>query len=184
MPNNQGTIQSQKLLVVGGYVTLFAAFLVLGVVPVARGMSAARAQIGECKSEIAAREAKSRELEGIEKLVKSINLDTQDYSRLVPGNLNFSQFLNDLYREWTNAGITDVVSVRSLPPTSLGRSQKLPVEVRGKATYAQIQKFLQSLENLERLSSVGRLALDADVSMNGTVEVQLTLFIYSTKPAP
>jgi Tfp pilus assembly protein PilO len=59
----------------------------------------------------------------------------------------------------------------------------LPIEVRGKGTYAQFHGFLGRLESLRRLSSVGKLTIDADADMSGNVEVQLTLFIYSAKPS-
>jgi len=179
MPN-----KSPKVLVGTGYASLIIAFLVFGVLPIVQGHTAAQAQITQAQTEIRSRLEKKQQLESIQKLVASLKLDTSGYDRLVPNTPEFSPFLLSFGHEWVDVGLRERdLSVRSLPPMTLGRSEKRPIEIRGRGTYAQFHKFLERLESLDRLSSIGRLSIDADSSLNGIVDIQLTLFIYNTKPS-
>src|SRR5947209_4123405 len=108
MATNQPFHDSQKFLVVGGYTALIAAFVLFGVVPIVRGMSATQAQLVENKAEIASRQSKKQQLQEVKQLVNSITLDTRDYERLVPANLELSSFLSQVYKEWDAAGMKDV----------------------------------------------------------------------------
>ena len=164
------------------YAVLALGFVLAGVVPVVRGIDAAKADIRQDQAEIDARSARGRELQNLKNQVALIELVTRDFDRLVPPSQDLGPFLTQLYEQLGAAGMRDI-SVRNLAPIPLGRSQKLPIEVRGKGTYAQFHGFLTRLENLPRLSSVGKLSVDADTDMAGTVEVQLTLFIYNAKPS-
>jgi Tfp pilus assembly protein PilO len=174
--------RSNNVLLGTGYAVLAVGFILAGVVPVMRGMAAANADISRQQDEINARIARGRELQDLKGQVALLELETRDFDRLVPPNQDLGPFLTQLYEQLGSAGMRDI-SVRNLPPIPLGRSQKLPIEVRGKGTYAQFHAFLSRLENLPRLSSVGKLSIDADTDMNGNVEVQLTLFIYNAKPS-
>ncbi len=176
------TVQSNRILLAGGYVALALGFLLAGVLPCARGMVAAQADIRRDQQEIEARLARSRELQDITNQVALIHLQTTDFERLVPPNQNLD-FLTDLTNQLNQAGMKDI-SLHNLAETPLKRSLKVPVEVRGKGTFPQIRDFLTRLENLHRLCSVGRLSIDADSDLNGMVEVQLTLYYYYAIPTP
>jgi hypothetical protein len=178
----KGRTSSKSYLTGGGYVALVLGFVLAGILPLLLGMSAARKDIGNYQSEIDIRMAHSRELQDAKGQIALLELETRDFDRLVPRNQDLGTFLTQLYEQLGAAGMKDI-SVRNLAPTPLGRSQRLPIEVRGKGTYAQIHDSLVRLESLRRLSSVGKLMIDADADMSGNVEVQLTLFIYSAKPS-
>jgi Tfp pilus assembly protein PilO len=173
--------RSNAILLGTGYAVIAVGFLLAGVLPVERGMAAANADIRRQQDEINARIARGRELQDLKGQVALLELETRDFDRLVPPNQDLGPFLTQLYEQLGATGMKDI-SVRNLAPIPLGRSQKLPIEVRGKGTYAQFHEFLTRLENLPRLSSVGKLSVDADTDMNGNVDVQLTLFIYNAKP--
>jgi len=179
---NKPRTHSNGILLGTGYAVLAVGFILAGVVPVVRGMNAANADIRRHQDEINARIDRARELQNLKGQVALIELETRDFDRLVPPNQDLGAFLTQLYEQLGAAGLKDI-SVRNFAPIPLGRSQKLPIEVRGKGTYAQFHEFLTRLENLPRLSSVGKLTIDADTDMNGTVQVQLTLFIYNAKPS-
>ena len=108
-------------------------------------------------------------------------MEVNNYDRLVPGNQDLGPFLAQLSRELDVAGMADI-TVRALPPTVLGKCQQLPIQIKGKGTYAQFHRFLTRVESFERMSSVSKLAIEADTTMNGKVLVDLTLSIYNTKP--
>ena len=173
---------SNALLLGTGYAVLAAGFLLAGVTPVVRGITAAQADIRLHQDEINARMARGSELQNLKGQIALLELETRDFDRLVPPNQDLGPFLTQLYEQLGAAGLCDI-SVRNLAPIPLGRSQKLPIEVRGRGTYAQFHQFLTRLENLPRLSSVGKLSVDAETDLAGTVEVQLTLYIYNAKPS-
>ncbi len=175
--------RSNNLLLSTGYAVLVVGFLLAGVAPALRSMSAARADIQNSQLEIDARMARSRELDNLKGQVALAELDTRDFARLVPPNQDLGPFLTQLYEQLGAAGMSDI-SVRNLAPTPLGRTQRLPIEVHGRGSYAQFHEFLLRLENLPRLSSVGKLAIDADTDMSGNVEVRLTLYIYNLFAKP
>jgi Tfp pilus assembly protein PilO len=176
------TKASKSYLIGGGYGALVLGFALAGITPFLLGMSAARKDIANYQREIDTRTTQTHELQNAKGQIALLELETQDFDRLVPRNQDLGTFLTQLYEQLGAAGMKDI-SVRNLAPTPLGRSQRLPIEVRGKGTYAQFHSFLGRLESLRRLSSVGKLTIDADADMSGNVEVQLTLFIYSAKPS-
>jgi Tfp pilus assembly protein PilO len=173
---------SYSKLLIAGYSVLVLGFLAGGVAPALHGLNVARADIQKYQADIDTRLARTRELQDIKGQVALAELDTRDFARLVPPSQDLGPFLTQLYEQLGAAGMRDI-SVRNLAPTPLAHSQKLPIEVHGKGTYAQFHDFLVRLENLQRLSSVGKISVDADTDMSGNVEVQLTLFIYSAKPS-
>ena len=178
---NKARPNSRSYLVGGAYAALVLGFLVAGVVPFVTGMSSAKADIRSFQADIDQRRARAQELQDVKKRVALTELETRDFDRLVPPNQDLGLFLSQLYEQLGAAGMKDITA-RNLAPTPLVRCQQLPVEVRGKGTYAQFHDFLVRLEGLQRLSSVNRLSLTSDTDMNGNVEIQLTLCIYSAKP--
>jgi Tfp pilus assembly protein PilO len=180
---NKPTPGSRSYLVGGAYGALVAGFLLAGVLPAVTSVVSARADIRSFQAEIDQRLTQARELQDVQKHVALIELETRDFNRLVPPNPDLGNFLTQLYEQLDAAGMKDITA-RNHAPIPLGRSQKLPIEIRGKGTYAQFHDFLVRLEGLPRTSSVGRLTVNADTDMCGNVEVQLTLFIYSAKPSP
>lgn len=178
MANKSGN--GRNLIVAGGYGMLVLCFLLAVVMPYVRDTRAAEAEIARCRGEIDSRDNDSRQLETIDESIKEISAQTKDYARLVPPNQDLGTFLQELYKQLDESGMSDI-SVHNMPPTPLGRSEKLPIEVKGKGTYEQFHTFLTHLETLPRLASVGRLSIDAETDMDGNVEVQLTLYIYNAK---
>jgi len=166
-----------------GYAALGLCFLVAVAVPYVRDTRSTRADTARFHNDIDTRQAQSRQLKQVAESINLIRAETLDYARLVPPNQDLGSFLQELYKQLDESGMSDI-SVHNMPPTPLGRSEKLPIEVKGKGTYAQFQAFLTRLEKLPRLASVGRLSVDADTEMNGHVEVQLTLYIYNAKQTP
>jgi len=182
MASKSLTAKSRRLLLGGGYSILVAGFILGVVVPFVRGTRAAHAEIARMQTEIETRQAKQTELDGVRQHRLLLVAETKDLDLLLPSNQDLGSFLTALADQFDKAGMKDI-SYHSLSPTPLGRSQKLPIELRGRGTYAQLHSFLTGLEErLSRKSSVGKLAIDADTTMDGTVEVQMTLYIYSTKP--
>ncbi len=181
-PKNDA-FSTRKLVLRGGYAALVLGFVIAGVIPTVQGVRAARAESQKLESEIAARNGKQRELSDIKKTVTELTLETSTLNRLLPPNQDLGSFLGDLTKQFGEAGMKDI-SYHNLPPTPLGHSQKLPIEVRGRGTYAQFHDFLVRLENLPRLCSVGKMQIDADSDMSGGIEIQLTLYIYNSKSQP
>ncbi len=179
MANKTGTSGSNRFFLAGGYTVLLAAFAFFGLLHM-RGVSAAHAATAQDQENIDARLARTRELRDVSAQVDEITLETRDFDRLVPPNQDFGTFLEDVANLLTDVGMHDV-SFHNLSVNALGRSERLPIEVRGSCTFSQFHTFLTRLEGLKRLSSVGKMSIDASSDMNGEVEVQLTLFIYNAK---
>lgn len=180
MASKPGTPGTHRFFLASGYSVLLAGFVLAGVMPYIRGMNTARAAIVRDETEIKSRQARVQELQDLTSEVSEIKLETRDFDRLVPPNQDFGTFLEDVANLLSQAGMRDV-SYHNFSVTTLGRSERLPVEVRGHCTFAQFHDFLVKLESLKRLSSVGKLSIDAASEMNGEVEVQLTLYIYNAK---
>ncbi|HVT82212.1 MAG TPA: type 4a pilus biogenesis protein PilO [Phycisphaerae bacterium] len=180
MSNKSTTPSTHRFFLAGGYSVLAAGFLLAGVIPYLRGVKAARAAMAENQAAIDSRIAKSQELRNLRAQVNEIKVETQDFARLVPPNQDFGTFLESVANLLSQAGMRDV-SYHNSSVTSLGRSERLPIEIRGRCTFAQFHEFLTKLEGLNRLSSVGKLSVEAMSEMNGEVEVQLTLYIYNAK---
>ena len=181
MSNRNDASVSHKLVLRGGYTAMVAGFLIAGVFPLVRGLRSAQADTQRLEADIAARNGKQRDLEEIKKGVKELTLETASLDRLLPPNQDLGTFLRDLTNQFGESGMKDI-AYKNMPATPLGHSQKLPIEVHGRGTYAQFHDFLVRLEHLPRLCSVGKMTIDADNDMAGGIEVQLTLYIYNSKP--
>ncbi len=183
MANNSASRNSRRYFLTAGYATLIAAFAVFAVWPYARGMSEAHADISRLQQEIAARQDRTHQLDVIQRRLQMVELQTRNYDRLVPASQDVGSFLAELTQELAKAGMRDT-SYSELQATPLGKSVRQPIEVHGRGTFAQLHEFLVRLENLQRMSSVGKLTIEADNDMSGNVTAQLTLFIYNTNTKP
>ncbi len=180
MANDAAKTSPRPLYIAAGYCLLFLGFIGLAVIPYVRTMAVTKGDVDRLDQEIADRIERGRQLDDLRHRVELVDLQTRNYDRLVPVNQDSGPFLTELTRELEAAGMHDT-SYGLLPSTPLGKSQRTPVEIHGKGTFAQFHDFLVRLENLKRLSSVGKLSIDTDADMNGEVTVQITLFIYNTK---
>lgn len=109
-----------------------------------------------------------------------IEAEVRDYDRLVPDSKDLGSFLGQLSAELENAGLQNT-AVRALASTLLGKCERLPIEVHGTGSFEQVHRFLERLESMPRKSSVSRLQLEADAAISGTVTLDITLSIYSTR---
>ena len=182
MATKTNASSTRRLVVIGGYTTLIFGFALLSAMPLLRRTNAARNDIQQLTADMELRQIKGKELEDLKLRVAAITKETQVLPRLLPPDQDLGTFLKDLVARSDKAGLADV-SVRNLAPITLDRSQKLPIEVHARGTYAQFRSFLLSLEKMDRLPSIGKLVVESGSDMSGTLEVQLTLFIYNTKPA-
>jgi len=181
MPANSNVTRSRHLLITGGYALLGAAFLAVGVIPYFRGVSVANAAIAGNEREIQQRLQTKEALARVNKEITDLDFQVRNYSRLVPPNQDLGDFLEQLSRELTKAGMTEV-DVHAQSAITLGKSQKLPITLHASGTYPQFQSFLLSVEKLDRMCSVGQIILSADPAMSGRVNANLTLFIYNSRP--
>ena len=124
--SSHGTPASRSVVVRGGYSALALSFLLAGVLPVARGMRSARADIARLSSDIDSRVSQQRDLEEINKSIVEISMQTRNLDRLLPPSQDLGTFLKELTSQFGEAGLQDI-SYHNLPPTPLGRSQKLPI---------------------------------------------------------
>jgi Tfp pilus assembly protein PilO len=172
---------SRQAVLGGGYTVLIAGFLIAGVLPYIRGTRAAEGDIQHLQQDIDTRLDRQRQLIEITKSVTEIKMETATLGRLLPQDQDLGSFLKELTNQFSEAGMKDI-SYHNLAPTPLGRSEKLPIEVKGRGTYVEFNNFLKRLEGLQRLCSVGRMVIDADADMKGDIEIQMTLYIYNSKP--
>jgi len=181
MPANSNIVRSRRFLILGGYAALTAVFVLLVVLPYMRGMSASEANIAKTQQEINTNLQKKGELSKVEKNIELLKRQVANYPRLVPENQEIGLFLEQLSKELDAAGMKDI-DHKALASQTLGKTQMLPIELHGNATFDQFRTFLVRLEHLQRMCSVGKLEVQADTEMSGKVNVDLTLFIYNTKP--
>ncbi len=170
--------KSGRAFIAAGYLAIVAGFAGFGLLPYLRNAAAVQARIDATQRQIAARLQAKVELEDITKKVRFINLQVGNHDRLLPAVQDLGPFMEQLSHELDNAGMKEV-TVRALPPITLGKSQQLPIEVGGTCTFSQFHEFLVHLERLSRMSSVSHLSVEADTPMTGKVTVQLTLSIYN-----
>ncbi|HEY4329284.1 MAG TPA: type 4a pilus biogenesis protein PilO [Phycisphaerae bacterium] len=180
MANKAGNNRPHAHFLFSGYAILAMGFALGVVMPHVRTANAVEAEIKKYGQEISTRLGKQTELVQVQNRVKLIELETKDYPRLVAPSQDAFPFLSLVVQQLNEANMHDA-SYHNLAPVSLNRSEKLPFEVRAKGTYAQFRDFLERLEKLDRLSSVGRVTIDSESDMSGNVDVQVTLYIYSAK---
>jgi hypothetical protein len=164
------------------YGSLVVGFLAAAVIPYLRASDHARADIAESSREIAVRQDKQLQLETVKKSIELLELETANYDQLVPANDDYGSFVTQVSDCLQAAGMKDI-ALSALPPTPLGKAQRKPIEIKGKGTFEQVHAFLISMEGLKRKSSVGKLTIEADTDMNGSVKAAFTVFIYSTNNA-
>ena len=175
MATKPGTDRPHRFFLLAGYVILAIGFVAGVAVPHMRTASAVEADIKKYGQEIDTRLSKQRELVQVQNRVKLIELETKDYPRLVAPSQDAYPFLSLVVEQLSQANLRDL-SYHNLAPVALNRSEKLPFEIRAKGTYAQFRDFLERLEKLDRLSSVGKVMIDAETDMSGNVDIQVTLF--------
>lgn len=180
MPVDHAGEYNRRMFIVGGYIAIVAGFAAFGVLPYLRGAAVIQTKIQASEREINSRMEASRQLQDITKKVQFINLQVGNHDRLLPTAQDLGPFMEQLSHQLDNAGMKEI-TVRALPPITLGKSQQLPIEVSGTCTFAQFHEFLVHLEHLSRMSSVSHLSVEADTPMTGKVAVQLTLSIYNAK---
>jgi len=177
------TAKSRRLTIAGSYALLAVAFLSAVVLPHLRAVNSARADVARFSEEIATRKGNQHELETIKKSIELLELETRNYDRLVPANEDYGSFVTALSDLLDRAGMRDI-TLSALAPTPLGKAQRKPIEIRGKGTYKQFSTFLAGLEDLNRKSSVGKLSIEADTELNGSITASFTVYIYSTNNNP
>jgi Tfp pilus assembly protein PilO len=182
MPADPSSAQTRRYFILGGYSAICAAFLAIGLLPYLHSTALIRADIAASEHQIAARLESRRQLTEVTKQVQFINMQVGNHDRLLPPVEDLGPFMEQLSHELDRAGMKEV-TVRALPPITLGKSQQLPIEVGGTCTFAQFHEFLVHLEKLSRMSSVSHLSVESDTPMTGKVSVQLTLSIYNAKSA-
>jgi Tfp pilus assembly protein PilO len=182
MPANSSAARSRHLLITGGYALIVVAFGLLTVLPYLRGVSTANAAIAGHKQEIEQRVQTKNALVKINKEIQELEYQVRNYARLVPPNQDLGNFLEQVTVALKTAGMTEV-DVHAQAAITRDKSQKLPITLKASGSFAQLQKFLLSLENLPRMCSLGQVILEADPAMSGKVTVNLTLFIYNSKPS-
>jgi Tfp pilus assembly protein PilO len=180
MPVNTKLTRSRRFLIVGGYGALLLTVALVGAVHV-RGMISARSAIAAARHQIDETLRKKGELADVEKRVELLKRQVANYPRLVPENKEVGDFLVSLTNQFSSVGMKDI-AYKSLASIELGKTQKLPIELKGCGTFNQFHEFLVQLEHLQRMSSVGRLDVESDPDMTGKVTVDLLLYIYNTKP--
>ena len=181
MPANSKVAKMRWCLVVGGYTALVLTFALTGVTPCVRGTIKARAAITQTQQGLQDHQAKQSQLIDIEKSIELINRQVAHYPQLVPENQNPGDFLSSLSQELHAAGLKDM-DHKALASVTMGRTQKLAIELRGSSSFEQFHAFLRKLEQMDRKCSVGRLVVESDANMSGKVSVNLTLYIFNSKP--
>jgi Tfp pilus assembly protein PilO len=146
--------------------------------PCVRDFRGARASIAQHQEELADLQSQAQQVKQTHSKVQLISLQVKNFDRLVPENKDLGGFLEAVSKQLSAAGIKDA-STRALPATLVGKCAALPIEIRGSGTASQCFDFLQRLENLPRMCSVGRLNLQADAGMTGILSMELTVSIYS-----
>jgi Tfp pilus assembly protein PilO len=182
MPANSNVAKSRHLLISGGYAALGVAFVLVGVLPYIRGVSAAKGAIFDYKHEIERRVETKNTLTRVNREIHDLEFQTRNYERLVPPNQDLGNFLKQVSEQLDKHGMKEV-DIHAQAAITRDKSQKLPITIKASGNYVQLQKFLLSLENLPRMCSVGQVILETDPAMTGKVNVNLTLFIYNSKPS-
>jgi Tfp pilus assembly protein PilO len=181
MPANSAVTRSRRVLIGSSYAALATVFLIGGAY-FFRGAAKTRAAIAGFRKEIAQRRQTQSTLDRVNRDIQEINVQVRDYPRLVPENQDLGSFLETLSKLLNESGMKDV-DVRNQKPIALEKSQKLPIPLRASGTFAEFHDFLVKLENLPRMCSVGRITIEsADQEMTGKVNIDLTLYIYNSKP--
>jgi Tfp pilus assembly protein PilO len=179
MAANATKVKSPGKIIGCCYAALLAGFVCAAVVPYVRTVDGARADIARSTNEIATRQENGAKLEAVRKSIELLELETRNYDRLVPANDDYGAFVTSVTDQLYKAGMKDI-TLSALQPTPLGKALRKPIEIKGKGTYEQFQTFLVALEGLNRQSSVGKLAIEADAEMNGIITASFTVYIYST----
>lgn len=177
---NMSKLKRTRRIMLIGFGCIALAFVALGVMPHVMTTRSLQARINTLTSDIENSKAQSQELGDLTRRVQVIKAEVRNYDRLVPAHQDLGTFLGELSRELDNAGLKDIM-VRALPPTVLGRTQQLPIEIKANGSFEQVQGFMTRLENLPRMSSVSRLVIESDQGMSGKVSVELMISIYNTK---
>ncbi|MCL2640552.1 MAG: type 4a pilus biogenesis protein PilO [Phycisphaerales bacterium] len=181
MPVNSTIAKTRGLIVIGGYAALLLAFGIMGVAPCAVGTAKARSASDKTQQEIHNNLLKQNQLVNVEKSIELINRQVSNYPRLVPENQELGDFLGSLSRELESVGMKDM-DHKALATVTLGRLQKLTIELRGSGSFEQFHRFLKKLERMDRKCSIGRLVIESDPDLTGKVAIDLTLYIFNTKP--
>ena len=135
MSNRNDSSASRKVVLRGGYTALIVGFLIAGVYPAPRraecpgGHSSAR--IGHrgtpCQAAPPARHQKDRQ---------RTDAGDGDARPALAAEQDLGTFLRDLTTQFGESGMKDI-AYKNLPATPLGHSRKLPIELRGRGTYAR-----------------------------------------------
>lgn len=178
---SHSSLMSRRWLTPLGFGLIILAFVVLGYWPYHAEAASLGRQIAARKERIETNVQESQQLRDLTRQRRFQSLSVKNYDRLVPATQDLGNFLEQLSQELDNTGMRDT-QTRALAATKLGKCQQLPIEMHGVGTFAQFHHFLERLESLPRMSSVSKLNIESDAAMTGTLTVDLTLSIYSTKP--
>ena len=178
---NKSSLMSRRWLSPVGFGIIILAFIVLGYLPYHAEAARLEREIAVRKERLDTNVQQSQQLRDLTRQRGFVSLAVKNYDRLVPATQDLGTFLEQLSQELDNTGMRDTTK-RALAPTKLGKCQQLPIEMHGVGTFGQFHRFLERLESLPRMSSVSKLNIESDAAMTGTLTVDLTLSIYSTKP--
>ena len=170
-----GKKQQVAIFILAGM--LVADFAMFGYLPLQKQMKAVKAKRSVQTLAIAKASAANAQLPAAKEQLEQLHTVVANYEQQVPAQRDLGAFLHriaDLMNEHNLGG----QMVQPGGEISAGPLQCIPVSVQCTGRLAQIFKFFKSLQNLDRLVRIERVALTNDHDFSGDVSMQTKAVIY------
>lgn len=184
--SNNSTLMKRRWVTPVGFGAVLLAFAGFCAVPYFTSIKKMDTEIAEYRAKIENGGRQSSELRDLTKQNQLLRLEVKRYDQLVPPTQDKSNFYEAVSKAQDDSGLNNV-NRSTLAQNRLGRLTALPMELKITSQAANFYKFLESLEKLDRRSAVSRLNIEADSKMDGQINVDMTLSIFTmtaTKDLP
>jgi|CXWL01.1.fsa_nt_gi Tfp pilus assembly protein PilO len=178
-----------NIMVIGAVVLLVGGFTFGLLMPGVKDLKASQAQAIEGLTRVKEGQSTIGNVSEIYEAILKMDQETKGFSRRLPNDRQFGEFLNEVSGCLKKSGIIDYSlapqSPMTLDETQLSGDLKaardiaiLPVGISFRGKFSQVFELLDCLEHLERLSQVEKMSVINEEKRPGSVRIDLVLHTY------
>jgi Tfp pilus assembly protein PilO len=162
----------------GGLLFLIALICLLAIRPATLRLEAIGAHVASQRSQLQAAQARLAALPQDVQETERLRLRVEHFDKRLPRHEDLPQLIGDMTQMSRRASLS---KLEWRPEATLRRTDQyteLPIEFTFQGDFLSVFSFLSDVEDMQRLTRLQKLDLQAKDGMDGQVDVQLTMNIY------
>jgi len=167
--------------IAGTFVVLLSCLYLFGHRPASARATAVAGEIQKREAELAAAEARARDLTVVETEVERLSARLERFDKRLPSQRNFVRELNAFTHDISQLAQQSSIKKINWVPGVIRRSElfsEQPIMLSFEGDFLSVFTFLQQVESMPRLARVRKLTMTSKDSKVGQVDVQASISLY------